>query len=166
MSTYTYTIYDSDPHTSGGTAWPSHEDIEIEAASDEEAINAVRDVMSVEAAGLNQADGYEVGQTLYALVWDPYAALVGEPTYELTAEDLGVEDEAALPEDAVIVERMPEYLRDSHRAAHNWGSYPHNGAERVIMSRSEAEENVLGDEYDHIVRKAEQSDLADYEVAF
>jgi hypothetical protein len=88
--TYTYTIYDSGPHSSSGTAWPTHEDIEIEAGSDEEAIEAVRDIMSTEAAGLNPTDGYDVGQRLYACVWDSDQVIVGEPTYTLTDDDLGV----------------------------------------------------------------------------
>lgn len=36
----------------------------------------------------------------------------------------------------VVVEYMPEYLRDSHRAAGNHGLYPLNGAQRI---RVEAE---------------------------
>jgi hypothetical protein len=31
----------------------------------------------------------------------------------------------------VVVEWMPEHLRDSHAAARNSGCYPHNGAARV-----------------------------------
>lgn len=91
MTTYTYTIFDANPNSSSGTAWPSHEDLEIEADSDADVIDAVRDVMSVEAAGLNEADGYDVGQKLYAIVWDADTIIVGEPTYEITAEDMGVE---------------------------------------------------------------------------
>lgn len=34
----------------------------------------------------------------------------------------------------VVVEWMPEYLRASHKAANNRGSYPWNGAERVRVS--------------------------------
>jgi hypothetical protein len=67
--------------------------------------------------------------------------------------------------DLVLVETMPAHLRGSHRAARNWGVYPHNGSERRIMSRSDAEAAVDGDEYDHVVRDATESDLAKYEVA-
>lgn len=35
------------------------------------------------------------------------------------------------PDELVTVEWMPEYLRESHRAAGGWGSYPHNGAQRL-----------------------------------
>lgn len=52
----------------------------------------------------------------------------------------------------VTVEIMPEHLRASHRAARNWGVYPHNGATREEMTREEAEELCEGDEYNHIVR--------------
>lgn len=37
--------------------------------------------------------------------------------------------------DTVVVEWMPEWLRESHRAAGNSGVYPHNGAIRVRVSR-------------------------------
>lgn len=87
MTMYTYTIFDANPHQTSGTAWPTHSDLEIEADSDEEALGEVRDVMSIEAAGLNEADGYDVGQTLYAFVWQD-GIMVGEPTYDLTIEDL------------------------------------------------------------------------------
>ncbi len=95
MAKYTYTIFDANPNDSSGTAWPDHDDVEIESDSDDEAIETVRATMSVEAAGLNASDGYDVGQRLYALVWDADEIIVGEPTYELTAEDLGVEIETA-----------------------------------------------------------------------
>ncbi len=53
----------------------------------------------------------------------------------------------------VTVETMPEHLRESHRAARNWGVYPHNGAERLTMTRDEADELVNDDTdgYAHIV---------------
>jgi len=72
-----------------------------------------------------------------------------------------------LPADAVIVETMPEHLRESHRDAGNWGQYPLNGAVRQIMTRSDAQELVDadGDEYDRIVRDAKAGDLRDHEVA-
>lgn len=75
-------------------------------------------------------------------------------------------DSAALPADAVIVETMPDHLRGSHRAARNWGIYPHNGAERCIMSRADAEAlcEADADEYDNIVRDATLADLQRYEV--
>jgi hypothetical protein len=88
---YSYTIFDANPNSSSGTAWPSHEDIAIEAESDAEALDSVREVMSTESAGLHASDGYDVGQRLYALVWDADSVLVGEPTYDLTADDLGAE---------------------------------------------------------------------------
>lgn len=41
--------------------------------------------------------------------------------------------------ETVVVEYMPRYLRSSHEAAGNSGSYPHNGAIRVRVERSCAE---------------------------
>lgn len=59
----------------------------------------------------------------------------------------------ATEQDMVTIEEMPEHFRASHRAARNWGSYPHNGATRRQVSREEAEEIVAADEdgYDRIV---------------
>lgn len=88
MSKYTYTIYDANPHTSSGTAWPTHQEVEIEAESDEDVLSEVEEIMETEAAGLSSADGYDVGQHLYALVWDSADIIVGQLTYALTTEDL------------------------------------------------------------------------------
>lgn len=48
------------------------------------------------------------------------------------------------PSETVLVEWMPDYLRASHEAAGNSGSYPHNGAERIRMERSCAE-SIIAD---------------------
>jgi len=84
MSTYTYTIYDAAPQTSGDVAWPHRANIEIAAQSDETAVATILEVLRTEAAGLSVADGYAVGQCLHALVRDESGQIVGEPTYELT----------------------------------------------------------------------------------
>jgi hypothetical protein len=94
MTTYTYTVYDGDPATSGPCSWPSHDDIEIEAANDEDALAEVRDIVEIAAAGLSIADGYTVGQRLYATVWDADETIVGQVTHDLTAEDLSEAAEA------------------------------------------------------------------------
>jgi len=62
-----------------------------------------------------------------------------------------------LDTDFVEIEEMPRHLRASHRAANNWGTYPHNGATRRRVTRSEAEEIVRSDDdgYDHIVAEVE-----------
>lgn len=54
----------------------------------------------------------------------------------------------------VEIETMPDWLRESHRAAGGFGRYPANGAERRIVHPDEAEAIVEadGDGYDHIVR--------------
>lgn len=64
----------------------------------------------------------------------------------------------------VLVERMPDHLRASHRAARNWGDYPHNGAERVLMSADNAE-YTEEDEYDHVVRDYSVGDEDKYTIA-
>jgi hypothetical protein len=47
--------------------------------------------------------------------------------------------------ETVIVEYMPEQLRPSHIAARNSGTYPHNGAERIRVEKSCAENIVERD---------------------
>lgn len=71
------------------------------------------------------------------------------------------------PKDLVVFERMPDCHRSSHRAARNWGVYPANGAERVLMLREDAEAAAAddADEYDHIVRDAVDGDEDEYEVS-
>lgn len=90
MATYIYSIYDANPNEVIGTVWPHHDREEIEADSDTEAIEEVESILSSEASGLRPEDGYEVGQRLYAHVWES-GTIIGYPTYDLTAEDLGVE---------------------------------------------------------------------------
>lgn len=53
----------------------------------------------------------------------------------------------------ITIETMPDCHRASHRKAHNWGVYPHNGAEREEVSRADAELVVAEDPdgYAHIV---------------
>lgn len=55
----------------------------------------------------------------------------------------------------VTVETMPDYLRESHRAARNWGRFPGNGAVRETMSLADALARVTSDpdEYARIVSK-------------
>lgn len=59
-----------------------------------------------------------------------------------------------------LIETMPDYLRASHRAARNWGVYPHNGAERSIVDESDLPDE--SDEYDHVVREASERDIERY----
>ena len=70
-----------------------------------------------------------------------------------------------LPEDAVLVETMPDDLRASHEVAGNWGSYPHNGAVRRVMAREDAEALCEDDDYNHIVKdRADADDARNYGV--
>lgn len=60
-------------------------------------------------------------------------------------------------EEMVVVEYMPECLRESHRAARNSGVYPHNGAVRVACCRQCAEELLAldgEDEWSEIVQRS------------
>lgn len=87
-TTYTYSIFDADPSASSVDACPGHDDREVEAEDDEAVLGDVRDALEIVAAGLSVADGYEVGQRLFALIWDADGTIVATPTYELTADDL------------------------------------------------------------------------------
>lgn len=55
--------------------------------------------------------------------------------------------------DTVLVEFVPGWVRDSHRAAGNSGTYPHNGAVRARVNRQCAAEAVeWAGEWARIVR--------------
>lgn len=45
----------------------------------------------------------------------------------------------------VVVETMPRYLRTSHEVAGNSGAYPHNGAERYLALRDDADRAIEED---------------------
>ena len=62
----------------------------------------------------------------------------------------------------VVVEIMPDYLRASHRAANNFGTYPNNGAVRYSVDIITAEHLCDGDEYNFITN--EDPDDYPYEV--
>lgn len=52
----------------------------------------------------------------------------------------------------VLVETMPDYLRESHRKAGNWGKWPVNGSERSRLPLDAADALVAAEpEYDHLV---------------
>lgn len=94
---------------------------------------------------------------------EPLAALLGyedpEPESNVTLENrlpcaqCGAADhtvrwhdrEALSAPDLVVLETMPEHLRDTHRTARSWGRYPSNGAVREVCGRGVAEEVVAED---------------------
>lgn len=67
--------------------------------------------------------------------------------------------------DMVVVEFMPPYLRESHRAAGNSGVWPHNGSVRVAVERGHCAEVVMeadGREgWAEIVEGADPAEYAD-----
>lgn len=65
---------------------------------------------------------------------------------DLEADDLG---SVAHPTTWVVIETMPEHLRQRHTDARNWGRYPLNGAERRAVPRSEADEIIAGVPHEH-----------------
>lgn len=64
----------------------------------------------------------------------------------------------------VVIEVMPTHHRSSHRAAGNWGTYPHNGATRFSATEDEADRIVREDTdgYDRIVPSADPSEYPDW----
>jgi hypothetical protein len=65
----------------------------------------------------------------------------------------------------VIVETLPKWTRESHKAAGNSGSYPGNGADRVRMLRNQAEVEVEADpEWTSILRGCRRGDPKKYET--
>lgn len=83
-----------------------------------------------------------------------YAAAIESLEQARSLESDGGDDQHAreaiaavksLFDDMVMIEEMPDHHRGSHRAAGNWGAYPHNGATRRRVSRDEAEQVVADD---------------------
>lgn len=82
---YTYSIFDADPNSSTDMQWPGHNRAKL-AAKDLGAAEArVKEIMS--GARFDEADGYEVGQRIYSLIWED-GVIVASPGYTLTAEDI------------------------------------------------------------------------------
>lgn len=93
------------------------------------------------------------------------ARIAGGSTY---SEAEGAADEILRLADLrhyVLVETMPVALRASHEAAGGAGVYPHNGAERVLMHRDDAEALVESDGgWSRIIRAARPEDDGEYDV--
>jgi hypothetical protein len=91
MKTYTYNIFDSNPHTSGAAARPHPTDAVLLASSDAHVRQLVKSRLMHACAALWPDDGYSVDQVIYTLIWNEDGVVVGNsPTYTLTAEDLGL----------------------------------------------------------------------------
>lgn len=88
-STYTYTIFDADPNSSSGCAWPDQTEVEIEARDDEEALDAAREALASAALECGP-DEYDAGQKLHMIVWDEHGVIVGQPTHTLSSDELGI----------------------------------------------------------------------------
>lgn len=86
-----YSIFDADPQSSTGTVWTDHDNVELDAESDEDAIDQVRELLQDEASGLNISDGYCVGDQIHALVWRDGETIIAQPKYTLTLDDLSVD---------------------------------------------------------------------------
>lgn len=87
MNNYKYTIHDSEVFGVPGQPWPAHMQIEIFAASDKDATEAVIEILKEEASNLSTADGYSVNDQIHGLVWED-ETLVGHIRHALTIEDL------------------------------------------------------------------------------
>jgi hypothetical protein len=82
-----------------------------------------------------QACGEDFGETTWVAVQRSVHCECGEAMGE-RCNWTGQSDET------VVIDWMPEHLRESHRAAGNSGSYPHNGALRLQVHRDCAQ-NLL-----------------------
>jgi hypothetical protein len=58
----------------------------------------------------------------------------------------------------VLVEVMPPHLVASHKAANNFGTWPHNGAVRLLVDGAELSGTLDDNGYDHVVRVATPTD--------
>ena len=86
MKTYTLRISDGPD----GTIWPGYDAVSIRASSISAAATRAREILAREAAGLQAADGYAVGQTITARISDS-RGLSWRVDHILTASDLGEE---------------------------------------------------------------------------
>ena len=113
-----------------------------EAASEvpEKLAEAIADALE-EASGIESEWGDEPGT---AEICDHLLAAIGCAGVDATVTEVINLFRGKL----VVAETMPDHLRDSHRAAGNWGSYPHNGAERGLAYRDAIDAD---DEYDRII---------------
>jgi len=107
-SGYTYSLFDGDPNVSGH-AWPTHYTKEIDADSDEDAVELVTAELDTQARGLSPADGYEVGDSIWAIVYYPDGR-AEQIERVLTAEDLGIEEHDEYAEDDEDLKRAIEAL--------------------------------------------------------
>lgn len=64
--------------------------------------------------------------------------------------------------DLVLVEVMPLYLVNRHKAARNFGVWPVNGAERLIVEGRDLDGVLEPNGYDHVVRVATRDDVERY----
>ena len=73
MPLFTYSIFDSDPNVSGPSAWPDHDDVEVEADSAKDVLDEALE----EARSVGGACGeYAPDDRLWVLVWDEDGIMV------------------------------------------------------------------------------------------
>lgn len=138
MSNYTYTIFDADPNSSSGTEWPSHQDVELEANDDDEALTYVLGKMATEATGLSVSDDYAVGDTIHAIVWSEDGTIVGHPTYELTNEDLGVPTDEERSTERLA--RAAKHIDATDIGDGKWAHYADETSRWYVVTAAELEE--------------------------
>lgn len=66
MNTYTYTIFDGDPNTSGPCSWPTHENIQTRGRSPESVARRVLEEARKEARACGE---YGTGDALWVTIW-------------------------------------------------------------------------------------------------
>lgn len=124
-------------------------------------IHTYRNTTTGETAPAHRLGTDAQGRTLYRRVegWEPTSPYLDTSDGWVAGEDpvhckcgriTGVRCEWSGPKsETVEVEWMPEYLRASHGAGGNSGSWPHNGAEHLTLQASCAES--LADEWTTVI---------------
>ena len=108
----------------------------VSAAEDEDiGYREARDLFAAIYDRAPDSDDGDAGELVSLCYADPDVA---RGAVETACECGGCEWSGPAAE-TVLVEYMPEHLRDSHTAAGNVGTYPHNGSIRVRVERSCAE---------------------------
>jgi hypothetical protein len=102
MTRYSIRVYDADPTACACHVWPTHDGFPLDAETIEGAREEARNILDTEAYGLSSADGYAVGDRIYAMIDDAVDGSADGVSVELTAEHLGEEDDA--PADSLDVD--------------------------------------------------------------
>lgn len=86
MFEYTYTIFDSNPTTSGPSAWPTHNGVGIRARALDSAEDRIIRLARREA---RECGAYRQGDRLWYIIWDDGGVIAREGSISLCGRGLG-----------------------------------------------------------------------------